>query len=114
MTHVSRLVCILTLVALAIGVVAYSAGSTTMASAMMAADADMYASADCDACGDSESGLKSAACDFVCNAAGMVTLFASAAANSTFASPDSPQFQLTLAAEGLSGPPAKHPPRIYL
>ena len=114
MRYWARLVCILSLVAFAIGVVAYSAGTTTMASAMVTANAGMTANDDCNACDDSEPGFKGAACDFACNAASAVNYYANAAVANPAATPDRPAFQLAQITHGMTGPPAKHPPRIFL
>ncbi|EIE51764.1 hypothetical protein ACRARG_19245 [Pseudooceanicola sp. C21-150M6] len=110
----ARLICILSLVAFAIGAVAQSAGSIAMASSMVSTDDGMMAMDDCDACGSLEDGKLGSVCDFVCNAAGMAALLSIPAGTSPIAATAAHEIQLVDVPHGISGPPAQQPPRFYL
>lgn len=114
MKFVARILCLLSLVAFATSAVAHSASSAAMASAMITADADASAKGDCAACDDQGAGLDTAVCNFVCNVAGLTAIEIRAAQGfSPFASVvRAPMAELRM--QGLSGPPAKQPPRIDL
>ncbi len=70
----ARLFCVFALAAFAVGAVPHSAGSAAMKSAMIAVDAGMTSTDDCDACGGSEAGLKGATCDIACSAPGIAAI----------------------------------------
>lgn len=114
MKFLARITCILALVALAAGAIANSAGSAVMASAMVAAGAGMADMNDCDACGDTESGLGGLACDFVCNAPGIAAVQAPLADSVPAIAPDAHASLPERTAHGIAGPPAKQPPRTLI
>lgn len=110
----ARLFCFLALMAFTVGAVAYSAGSAAMASAMITADAGMSGMDDCDACGDQEAGLKGAVCDFVCNVTGMAAVPVISADTGHVATTITHNRMPERVARGITGPPAKEPPRFHL
>ena len=114
MKFVARILCLLSLVAFATSAVAHSANSAAMASAMITADVDASTDGSCAACDDQEAGLDTTVCSFVCNVAGLTAIEArSEHGFSAFASVvRAPMAEQGM--QGLSGPPAKQPPRIYL
>ena len=78
------------------------------------ADVDASTDGSCAACDDQEAGLDTTVCSFVCNVAGLTAIEArSEHGFSAFASVvRAPMAEQGM--QGLSGPPAKLPPRIYL
>ncbi len=114
MSFFARLFCIFALAAFAVSAVAHSAGSATMASAMITADAGMTSMDDCTACGDLEAGLTGATCDFVCNASGIAAIPSISADSGLIAVSDVHVRLPELAPRGIAGSPAKQPPRSYL
>ena len=109
-----RLFCFVALTAFAVGAVAHSAGSAAMASALITADAGMSGMDDCDACGDPEAGLKGAVCDFVCNVTGMAAIPVISADTGHVATSITHNRMPERVARGITGPPAKEPPRFHL
>lgn len=112
MILLARFFCILALTAFGAGAVANSAESSVMVSGMMTADG-MTAMDDCDACGTPDTGFKGSVCDFVCNATAMVALpvVSTDAGAVPFSSTHERLPERT--ARGITGPPAKEPPRFY-
>lgn len=114
MILLARLFCFLALMAFAVGAVAHSAGSAAMASAMITADVGMSGMDECDACGDQEAGLKGGVCNFVCNVAGMAAVPVASADTGHVATSIAHDRMRERVARGITGPPAKEPPRFHL
>jgi hypothetical protein len=110
----ARLICILSLVAFAIGAVAQSSGSIAMASSMVTTDRGMMAMDDCDACDGLEDGKMGPVCNFVCNALGTAALLSIPAGTNRIAAAVAHEIQPVDVPHGISGLPAKQPPRFYL
>ncbi len=85
-----------------------------MASAMITADVGMSGMDDCDACGDPEAGLKGAVCDFVCNVTGMAAVPIISADRGHVATSMAHDRMPERVVRGITGPPAKEPPRFHL
>jgi hypothetical protein len=95
--------------------VVHAAGSAGMAAEMVASGATVAEMADCEACGDGESGANGIACDFVCGAGGFAAVPAPVQTGSVFQE-TSEALGHTLPRDfrGLTSPPAKEPPRILI
>ena len=110
----ARLVVVTVLAAFAASSVAYAAGSAEMTAAMIASDDAAMDMSDCDACGDADAGQTAFACNFICGAGGFASLLVPQS-QGMFQSPRqtlSPVVTQNL--RGLTGPPAKQPPRSLI
>lgn len=112
MRYLARLTMIAALAVFLAGSVLHAAGSAAMATETVAAD--MVAMADCGACGGEDAGAAGIACDFVCNVSGFAAMPAPAeGAGPVAASRARPAFA-NRSFRGLTGLPAKEPPRISI
>ena len=110
----ARLICTLALAAVALAVVLQSTGPDSMAPSAVAADAGMVAMGDCDTCNGMETGSQPSGCDPVCGTGGMFALRTLSTDVSPVAGADSYALMQAPTVNGLSGPPAKQPPRFLL
>jgi hypothetical protein len=114
MTLLARLILAAVLAVFAASSVAYAAGSAEMSAAMIASDNAAMGMSDCDACGDADAGQTAFACNFICAAGGFAPLLVPQS-QGMFQSP-----RQTLAPvvtpdlHGLTGSPAKQPPRTLI
>ena len=114
MQLVARLILVAVLAAFAVSSVAQAAGSAGMAAEMVASGTATMDMADCDACDDPESGGMGLACDFVCGAGSFAAVLAQQ--TDRFAQATGGPLDLPVANDlrGLSGSPAKQPPRTLI
>ncbi|RKF12471.1 hypothetical protein D6850_17515 [Roseovarius spongiae] len=109
----ARLMMTAVLAAFAASSVAHAAGSARMASEMIVAGVDVTG-AGCEACDDDAAGTLGIACDFVCNSAVAAALVETSAGCGPFAVSSAHGMMIEQDFHGLTGPPAKQPPRLLL
>ncbi|MDF1671200.1 MAG: hypothetical protein P1U83_16480 [Roseovarius sp.] len=114
MKFFARLMMIASLAAFAASSVAHAAGSAKMASEMIAEGVEMTALADCEACDDDATGSLGIACDFVCNSAAAAALVEASAEFDPLAVSSAHGMPIARDFRGLTSPPAKQPPRLFL
>ncbi|GHA19475.1 hypothetical protein V6617_18335 (plasmid) [Pelagibacterium nitratireducens] len=107
-----RLIVVTVLAAFAASSVAHATGSAEMTAAMIASDDAAMDMPDCDACGDE--GQTAFACDVICGAGGFASLLVPQS-QGMFQSPrQTLNPVVTQNLRGLTGPPAKQPPRSLI
>jgi hypothetical protein len=115
MRLIASLILATVLAAFAASSVVHAAGSAGMAAEMIASGATVAEMADCEACGDVESGANGIACDFHCCAGGFAAVPAPAQTEIAFRERgEALGHTLTRDFRGLTSPPAKEPPRTLL
>lgn len=115
MKFFARLIVVTVLAAFAASSVAYAAGSAEMTAAMIASDdAAAMGMSDCDACGDADAGQTTFTCNFICGAGGFVPLLVPQSQGMFQSLRQTLAPVVTQDLRGLTGPPAKQPPRTLI
>ena len=114
MTFLTRFVLATVLAVFAASSFVHTTGSGAMAANMIATGATITVMPDCDACGDTDIDGVGFACDFVCNASNLTAALVPQMQDAYKGVSEEPTKSATHDFRGLTSPPAKHPPRIFI
>lgn len=111
----ARLLLVTVLAVFTAGSVAFAAGSAQMAATMIvASDEAAMDMPECDPCGASDAGEMGIACDLVCGAGGFAAVLAPQTQSIVQAPHEALWPAVAQGSYGLTGPPAKQPPRTLI
>lgn len=114
MKFFARLLLVAILAAFAASSVAHAAGSAGMAAAMIASDEAAMDMSECDPCDDSNACEMGIACNFVCGAGAFAAVLAPQTQGIIHAPRETLWPAITQDWYGVTGPPAKQPPRTLI